>query len=1411
MSDERNEENAHIEANAEEEDEEDDDTDTLDDNSDVSTIDDDDNEDHDHDRDGGDSDGHDYNADDNDAIDDNNPSDNDNDGNEEDETEEEEENRDSNPDEENDQVDGNNSTAESEEDDVELPAENVEIVSKSERYYKHFKTYGSRISVKISPPAEGTSLSDWLGQATSQIHKKMISDYDKSDFIGVTCARDDFAGGPVWLSFRSLGTFNPSDISDLLFKVSQSNSDFNVNEPFILDYAVVKGTQGGRDRNKLSLDSARKKSVLTINNIDDDLCLPRALAALKVYLDRGELRQGPLHDEWMKIRKCGRGYQKEKAEKLVRDAGVDVRSGGCDLDDVAKFQKYLGRFGYAIIVFNWSGLGGEDPRFNGADYTLQKFGRILHRMYISYDDDTNHFEPILNIVGAAGAYNFCELCFRSYRELKNHRCGKACKRCYRSTKCSDEGIRFLTCNDCNRVFAGETCFNYHLKPNSYSSKSKHLASVCSEIRLCRRCCRRLDKSANHVCGQVECSNCRKMVGSNHLCHMQPRANNCDKKNILFIFYDFESRQDEKVPGTDDTFLHIPNLCVVQQACTVCIESPDISQWCQNCGIREHVFSKDPVKQFVEYAVRPKTNFSKIICIAHNSKAYDAIFILKYIIENEKIEPELIMNGSKITKMEVYDTIFIDSLNYFHMPLSKLPSAFDIAECKGFFPHFFNTRENENYVGALPEEKYFGYNTMSVSDRDKFLSWYRKLKSQNYIFNFKEEILKYCRADVSILRQACLSFRKIFVQTGNVCPFSEACTIASACNLLYRKNYLKPNTIGIIPPGGYRLADKQSDKALKWLLFQEIKNGGIKIQNSRRGREVRLDIGFLVDGYYEDSETGEKIVYQFYGCWFHGCEKCFPNNRDKEIHKGQSMATRYERTTTISTKIRNSGYTLIEAWECEFDNYLKNHISDKEMLDNHPRQTNPLDPRDAFYGGRTGNISTFYETKGDEKIRYIDICSLYPWVSKCCKFPVSHPTIYIDEECDKIVGPENNIQKVEGLISCRVLAPRDLFHPLLPVKTGKYLMFPLCRTCAVEMRDGPCDHEDKSERWFNGVWVADELRKAVSLGYEILKVFEIWQYDMIQYDKVKGTVGLFDCYINAFLKYKQEASGWPLECTCENKKKKYIQDYFEVENIRLDEDKICKNAGLRSVAKICLNCFWGKFGQRPNLQKTKIIRTRTQLLELLFDHTVEVSNVLPATATALYATYVNHKDAVEPSVTSNVVIAAYTTAHARLKLYSYIEKLGKRVLYFDTDSVIYVSKPGDYEPPTGNFLGEMTCELTGPYGEGSYIKFFTSAGPKVYAYIVQKPDGSTEEVCKAKGVTLNFENRKYVNYNLLEEFAKYGRTAPLELEFNSIRRTPLRTIVTKREKKTVKPVLKKRQFSGFSSHPYGFHHACNDCD
>ena len=109
--------------------------------------------------------------------------------------------------------------------------------------------------------------------------------------------------------------------------------------------------------------------------------------------------------------------------------------------------------------------------------------------------------------------------------------------------------------------------------------------------------------------------------------------------------------------------------------------------------------------------------------------------------------------------------------------------------------------------------------MSPEDRE----WRQGMRrDRNYVFNFKEEIVAYCRFDVDILRRCCLEFRELFHDVTDIGPFTTL-TIASACNLVYRTNYLSKDTIAIIPPLGYSLKNRHSLFAHKWLSYTADKN------------------------------------------------------------------------------------------------------------------------------------------------------------------------------------------------------------------------------------------------------------------------------------------------------------------------------------------------------------------------------------------------------------------------------------------------------------------------------------------------------------------------------------------------------------------------------------------------------------
>ncbi|GFX12399.1 uncharacterized protein TNCV_1035861 [Trichonephila clavipes] len=65
--------------------------------------------------------------------------------------------------------------------------------------------------------------------------------------------------------------------------------------------------------------------------------------------------------------------------------------------------------------------------------------------------------------------------------------------------------------------------------------------------------------------------------------------------------------------------------------------------------------------------------------------------------------------------------------------------------------------------------------------------------------------------------------------------------------------------------------------------------------------------------------------------------------------------------------------------------------------------------------------------------------------------------------------------------------------------------------------------------------------------------------------------------------------------------------------------------------------------------------------------VKIKDVFLPTPEIAAFQWTQSNDFVTQDSSTNIFIAAFTTCHARLKLYSEIEKLNESVLYFDTDS------------------------------------------------------------------------------------------------------------------------------------------------
>ena len=332
----------------------------------------------------------------------------------------------------------------------------------------------------------------------------------------------------------------------------------------------------------------------------------------------------------------------------------------------------------------------------------------------------------------------------------------------------------------------------------------------------------------------------------------------------------------------------------------------------------------------------------------------------------------------------------------------------------------------------------------------------------------------------------------------------------------------------------------------------------------------------------------------------------------------------------------------------------------------------------------------------------------------------------------------------------------------------------------------CPHSD-ADRTLRGTWCTPELVKAVEKGYTLVKIHEV----------------------NTWLKLKQESAGWPSWCQSVEQKWDYILRYQEREGIRLDIASIAKNPGSKATAKLMLNSFWGKFGERVN---TVTVKDPAHLFSLISDAALDLSTLRLCTDDILEAVYTSVQENAVKGTKTNIFVAAFTTCHARLKLYESLDTLQQQVLYYDTYSVVYKWRPGQPSIAIGDFLGNMTDEL-----DGDVITEFVSGGAKNYGY--QTRGGKV--VCKVPGFTLNVRGSAILNFNTMKDNIVSELDSPQDSRRNLNIVTPYH-FRRDLEKKQIQVVPRVKQYglvfdkrvvdvATKSSYPYGYERIGDDVD
>lgn len=223
----------------------------------------------------------------------------------------------------------------------------------------------------------------------------------------------------------------------------------------------------------------------------------------------------------------------------------------------------------------------------------------------------------------------------------------------------------------------------------------------------------------------------------------------------------------------------------------------------------------------------------------------------------------------------------------------------------------------------------------------------------------------------------------------------------------------------------------------------------------------------------------------------------------------------------------------------------------------------------------------------------------------------------------------------------------------------------------------------------------------------------------------------------------------IEPLTEEQKDAMCEFMFQVNGqmARPDKTKVAPNPPQRQVAKIFLNCLWGKLVQKAPAEYDRFIYGNKQYFEFMCNIMVDPASVRFRTLSpgVMKVRYKLNETLgpLQGNRLLNVAMAASVTAHAQCLLMRQMFKIGQEnIFYCDTDSIFGITdKDKDFTMPG---LGNWGNELE------SYerlVRFYALA-PKSYTSIIED---TSEEIATEEGETkLKGIRQTVINTDLTSE-------------------------------------------------------------
>lgn len=170
----------------------------------------------------------------------------------------------------------------------------------------------------------------------------------------------------------------------------------------------------------------------------------------------------------------------------------------------------------------------------------------------------------------------------------------------------------------------------------------------------------------------------------------------------------------------------------------------------------------------------------------NLSGFDANFLLKIMVNLGEIKPIIIENKiiSINFKMNGYIVTFKDSQQMLNVSLRELAKSFKVDTQKSIFPYSFVNENNLDYIGQIPDFKYF--NGISSIDYNCYIENYN-------IWNLRDETIRYCEIDCKSLFEVLVKFNELIFDKFKI-NIHRYPTLSSLAFAIFRSNYLQNSEI-----------------------------------------------------------------------------------------------------------------------------------------------------------------------------------------------------------------------------------------------------------------------------------------------------------------------------------------------------------------------------------------------------------------------------------------------------------------------------------------------------------------------------------------------------------------------------------------------------------------------------------------